>query len=323
MAITESFTLRRDLLGHVNEDAMVPTEFVAEQLSPTVLVEQTSASMAVLERGETIKAADSTQRNTDGTSNQGTFSMGEDSYTTEHFIWEQVIDRIQLKISAQYYDSQVISAMIADMVLKIGREQRIAASYQNNAGFTAVDAGSVIAAGNAWTDQANATPWDNVEAMSEQAFDVAGIRKENMTLVMDRQVLSEVLRTDELVQNAKFTSNMEQLTVDVQKSYLKTYLGVEDIIVRSGTYNTAGINGVPAFDTIWDNSKIQLVKKPLSSGFAFGGFSRQPSYSGLFGGKTMMSSYVKESHQQLIIRAEEYRGVKNDYKWGILLTGVA
>ncbi len=322
MAIKQVGTLRHDLKLLVNEDNIIDVPLVASVLSPEVVVDQTSASMPKLDRGETIRAAASTRRNIDGTSNRGQFSTSTKEYFTEPFIWEEALDEIQTIINSQYYDAQVIASQIANMHILIGREQRVAAAYQYTVGYTTIDAGSSFAATAAWDVPATCTPYADVLAMSDQAFIVSGIRKDQMDLCIQDTLVDAVLKCDEIRADAKFTTNLDIGTREEQANYLRSYLGVKSVKMRSGVYNTAGINGTPVFAEVWDDKKIQLVYTPRGSAFPFPGFSRQPVY-GKVTRDRLFDSYVEEKAQQLIIRVQEYRGVQTDYQWGVELTGAA
>lgn len=323
MAIKQIGTLRHDLQLLVDEDNIIDVPLVASALSPEIVVTQTSASMPKLERGETIRVAASTARNTDGTSNRGQFSTAVKEYFTEPYIWEEALDQIQTIVNSQYYNAQTIASKIANMHILIGREQRVAAAYQYTAGYTAIDAGSTIAVtGGAWDVPATAAPYVDVLTMSDQAFLVSGIRKDSMDLCIQDTLVDAVLKCDEIRADAKFTTNLDIGTRQEQANYLRSYLGVRSVIMRSGVYNTAGIGGAPVFSEVWDPTKIQLVYTPRSPDWAFPGFSRQPVYGPVTRDR-LFDSYIEPAAQQLILRVQEYRGVQTDYQWAVELTGTA
>lgn len=323
MAVEENYELRTDLKGHVDEDNIIDQPLAADRMSPTIGVIQTSAKMAVVGRGTTMKTSDMTQRNTDGSLNRVQFNVGEQEYTTEDRGIEVVIDKIQQIVSSQYYNAQIIATQIAQRHLLIGREKIVAAGFELTSGFTDVSATlSIAVVGGPWDDVATAEPFETIDKIAANILAVAGLEKEVLTLSMDRLLLNRVMRCDEVNVRATNTLNTDAMGNEAQAQYFADYLGIKGIELRNGLFNNTGINSTtPVFTRVWDANKVQLFLKNSSGSFQVPGFSRQPVYTPAFGPDMRIDSYTLETNQQLVIRAQEWRGIDMNYSWGGEVTG--
>lgn len=321
MATTQLGTFRRDLDLLINENEFILQRLNANDLAPNVPVTQVSASQPVLERGETLKVSDSTRRNYDGTANRTTFQTKDKSYFTEPFISESELDRIQTLVDAQYWNAQVIAAQIAKTQLLIGREQRVAAQFEDTAAYTAFNAGSTFSAAAAWDDETNADPYADIITATEQLFNIAGLQRQQLTVCIDTTMVNDVMKSNALLDRPQYTINMDTNSPNANAAYLKEFLGVNELIIRDGVYNTAGINGTPNFVRVWDRNKIQVFYKVRGNTMGAGGFCRQPVYTS-FAKDTKIDQYVEEAAQKIIFRAQEFRGISTDYQFGVEITGV-
>lgn len=316
----ENYALRHDLEILCDETSLLKTPLWAKVLAPEVIVSQDSAHFPKLDIGEKARESFDTRRNNNGESNRTTFKVGESDYFTEPFVHETILDRLQTKIGRQYYDGQKISGDIVKTVLNLGRERRVQFGYQNTAGYTAIHASNVVAAGNPWSNKSTATPLANVDALSARLYATKGLKKGVADLIIADDLLLEVIKCNEILANMSGLTNPDTWNLATAAEYLASYLHVNSVVPVSGTVNTAGINGTAQFAEMWNPDFIELVVRPASGNFAIPGFARQPVYP-IDTTDIFMDSYTEQRAQQMIIRGQEYRGNQFDYEWGVILTG--
>lgn len=317
MAVTQiGYSLRNDLKLIADESEMIKTPLLAPILAPEALVPQISASQPTLPKGETLKMGDDTRANPNGGLNRGTFGTSSTTYYTERFGWEELIDRITMLENDEYFDSQMVASEICRMVIMMGREKRVADAYADYSSY----GGNVVSATAAWTNASSADPLADIVSMSAKTKAAFGATKESLSFIVRDTIVDSIFKSDAFTDNAKYVENMETKTLAEMAEYLRKFLKVGEVIITSGLYNTSGINVTASFDDIWDDNYAMLVWRG-SSAINRPGFAKQPIWS-KFAKDYKIDSYVDEAIQQLIIRIQEYRGLKMDYTYGCILTGV-
>lgn len=317
MSVTLNYELRQDLKMLVDEASLVETPLVAPILAPECPVTQDSAKAATLPKGELSKVPFDTRRNQDGSFNSGGFSAGEIEYSTEEHGWDQRIDDVQRLLNLDYFDTEVVSSKIAVAMIKLNREVRIADAYQTEANFGARVEGVTAP----WDDLTNAKPYTDIKALSALAFEHFGMKKEMLDFVVHKDMADMVIRSNEVRAGGQYLTNIDLLTEDQIAQYLRQYLKVKRVILVDGVYNDAGLGiSVPKFSEVWSPDFAALVY-PAGNQIFSPGFCKQPVYTP-YAKDYNLYSYPIITHKKTVIHCEEYRGVKTDYSYGVMLKGL-
>ena len=312
-------TIREDVKEVVDESAMDTNRYSADLLAPGINVKNTAGDIKTRVSGTGLKDFD-LKKAPRGSFQRTEFSSGTDSYTTNQYGLEVPIDLTEALENEEFFDEEVDAGIGARSLLLVGREKRVASAILNTTTFTA--AGDKEAVDTVWTS-ASAVIWKDVNDAFTKLKAKFPIRKSMLTLSLDEDVFSQVMRSTEVRADVKYTKDINSAAEAAQLGYLAAYLGIKNIILTSAQYDTS-LEGVDtaAFSDIWNPAlaMLCLVSAPSNS-WNTKGVARQPIWT-KFATDYRMESYDEEATDSRVIRAREYRGEKINTTFGVLLTGV-
>ena len=316
----KSLGLRQDLAVLCDDDSLIDMELQADVLAPTIGVTTEGGFYPVLPIGTSLKLGD-TRRNQDGTWNGSAHKYDKRSFSVEEFGWKERIDNSNRLSNLQYFDDEVVSARIARAIVLAAREKRVAAAMQNTVAFDNNNTDSLIA-GTDWTTPSTAKPLGDINKMSAQCFKQFGMKKNKLELVITQEAIDFAMLTDEISTRAKYTINLDLYTYSAAAEYLRQYFGIKKITVVSSTYNAAGIGGAFSATDMWDPN-IMVLKLPSFSmnSWKFPSLLRQPVFTP-FATDLKYESYIDDEVDSTIVRVREWRGLVNDYNWGVIMNGI-
>ncbi len=323
MPVTSKPQLRHDLHTVMDEDIGIKTPLINGLLAPEMKTKHKSASVPVKKAGETEKIAEDTRRNKNGSFNRSTIGYGEDSYYTEFFGHETQFDMIEKLELDEYFDLEFDHMQAAMQIIKLGRERRVISAVQNEAAYTTNNAASVIDAEDVYANHATSDPVKDFKALSDQTYAQFGLKKDMCWCTIQVDLVDDIIQAEKLKATSVYTSDMQAASRQRQEQYLKDVLKVGRVILVDGRYNASGINQEVNWQQFWSDTSISMFAPPSTGNtLKTPSFLRQPVYT-KYANDLKLESYPEWTHRQMVMAASEYRGLKQDYKYAVMLKGTA
>jgi hypothetical protein len=189
--------------------------------------------------------------------NRGKFTFTTDSYACVEHGWEEPIDDREAEMYAAYFDAEQVSAMRAmDFVLR-AQEIRVAALLHNTTTYTGAALTTAIT--NEWDDFVNATPIDDVEAAVRKVYTGTGLWPN--ALQVNKKQFRNLRQCDQIIERiASFGAGAPVKAADITAAQLAAVFDLEDVLIGSGSKNTAleGQTAVPG--QIWSDEYAMVMR---------------------------------------------------------------
>ncbi len=256
---TSGTTLARPDLGMVAfEYADKRDHYIAEEVLPPLPVDRKKASMSYLRTEDMLKLED-TERNKDGTFNEGEWEFAQLNYATKGHGWQERIDDDEVAEYDPYLGRSIGVAGIASMrcmrVLRRRQEFLVADACTGTTG-QATFTSNTTAAAKAWDSFADADPQGDIEGAKEAIADRVGEYPD--TLVIPRQAWSNISRCASVREANKYTAPIGK-SGKIPLEALAAYFGVERILVGMSRYDTKGPNVTSSLSNIWVETHAMLL----------------------------------------------------------------
>lgn len=175
----------------------------------------------------------------------------EDSYATEEYGFEELIDDREAEMYSDYFDAEVLATQRAVNKLLTRQEMRCAALFDSTA-YTAASMTEALGAG-AW-DVATSTPITDVDKAVTKVYNATG---ERPNVLIINWVTYRALKFVTQVQNAIESSGAgsSRLLRDVTSAMLSAAFDLE-VVVAGGSQNTAGPTAAATIAQIWPKHAI-------------------------------------------------------------------
>lgn len=324
-------TLRPDLKILVEELQFEELGLVNERIMPVLTVQKESGTYPVLPREAIAKVPD-ISRSPDGSFKRGEWEWTAASYTTEMTGYEEPLDVVSALVDSEYLDEEEVTARRVRQGLLLGNESKVAGKLFNLttfAGNAIANPDSTYFSGssssdchleikNEFDDFTSATPFAVIDLAYKQLRKKNLLAKKQFSLVASDDVVSNMLRCDEVADAVKYVEPLATMSAERKRSYLAEYLGIKEIVPVSAWYDTTGLGKDADFGAFWSDEFILLAK--LSQGqasFKEGCLGRQLSWSKW---PFQVDTYYKDENMSRIYRATQYRGMILNTDYGILLS---
>lgn len=320
MAIEKGAKLREDLRTLVVESPMDEVQYAADKILPPISVVQPSGSIPVLPTSAGMKDLD-LRKGERGTYKRSEWVWGKTTFTTAEYGYEELINNVQALEHADIFDEEVVAARIGYSQLRLAREKRVADAIFNTSTFTGTP--NVQAAGTAWTTPASADPWKNFDDAYTKIKAKAGLPKSALTAIIPELAFRRAMKVDAVIENVKYTQNIEVLPMNQKAQFFADYLGVKNIHVVDSIIDSTP-QGIEAadFGAIWDETMAMLAYlSPESPSWKTPGLGRQPRWS-KFAKDVKVDSYDENNTDSRVVRTREFSGEAVNTTFGVLLTGV-
>lgn len=314
-------TLRQDLRDMMDELKFEELNLQAETIAPSIQVKQKTSDYPVMPREVRAKIPD-TRRAKGGGYARGQWEWDQDTYTTREYGYEEVVDNVSALENEDYVDEEKIASELAYEKLILAREGRVAESILDESFWAGASNLEELGSDDSWWKPNTAKIYDPIEDAAQKIRAKSFLGKKMCTLIITDDALERVFRTKELMDDSKYTIFLQTMPNEAKRTWLREYLGVKDVIVVSGLYDSAGLDKSAVASRFWSN------------GFAFLGILSN-------GGNSLKNrnairqlvwtryaqDYVMETYPQpeingMVVRAREYRGIKRNKDYGVLIKGI-
>jgi len=217
-------------------------------------------------------------------------------YATSENGWEEPIDDRERKIYRNLFDVESVCAKRAMQIILRGREKRVADLVFNATRFTA------HAVGNKWSDTTNATPIDDVKDAKRAVELQCGMTPN--ALIMDPTSMDCVTNCDQVIDRLKYTFPGIDMA-DMTAAQVAQVLGVQQVLVGGGVYDSAAENKDASIARIWPSTQVMLTSIATSNDLTEACLGRTFYWQDESGDdevQTVVESYRNESRRSDIIR---------------------
>lgn len=196
-------------------------------------------------------------RNSDGTYNRATYKHGQDSYSTVEYGLEVPVDERQGRIFSTGFgiDSETVATAKAMTTTLLGYEKRVADIVQ------ALSANPVT---TEWSN-ASADILGDVKSNALTIRDNTGLAVADMSLVVNERVFLNMKDNTAILDRIKYAGIDDVKRMGMTPQMLAAVLGIKQVVVGSGMYNSADEGQTASMTSIWSN-EYAFLGKLLPSG---------------------------------------------------------
>lgn len=242
---------RLDLGEATLEFTQQQNEFIGTQVLPIFQTKKKSSIFPAITRESITREAD-TKRAPRGNYNRDGFSAKDKQYNCEEFGLEGVLDDGERTLYSTDFDAELTTVQIITRRVLQAQERRVAGLMFNTAIFTGAQL---------YTDN-SATPWTNastdviaqVRAIREKVRANSGI--DPSTLIFSKANLDRLLNNSVIKDCIKYVARLTEAEI---LNALADVLGVKNILIGRGIYNTAKEGKTFVNGDIWNTSYAMVA----------------------------------------------------------------
>lgn len=251
---TSSTTVQRPDLGQLAYEYSLSRSpaFIGDQILPVFEVGEKNGNYPVIPTEALLKVPE-TARAARGAYNRGDWNFEMDNYDCEEHGWEEPLDDTEAEMYRRFFDAETVATIRAMLILRRAREKRIADMVFNTGNFSATSIGTE------WSTAANATPKTNVDAGIQSLEDTFGIPGDALSLIISNKVFRNVMKTAEIKDYLQYTSPHLLLGREAQRQMLADYLGIREVLVGGGVYDSTDKGQSTTIAALWDDEYAMLA----------------------------------------------------------------
>jgi len=251
MPITEETagTLRPELTQIVNEYDVTLAEqmFIGLDVAPIFESEVDAGTYPIYKRENLLQAPETSRRENGGYNRVDTELDGSTFQCEDHGL-EHPIGDSEAKKYGRYMDLESAAAVRMWYQLRLAHERRVAALVNTNCTTGA-------AAATNWATIANATPISDIATRGLALEQRCGVPVEGQTLVCTNTTFTYLKNNASILDRIKYTAReVGDQRLAVQRRLIADALGVRDVLVGKGGYNTKNKGVAPSLSSIWSDT---------------------------------------------------------------------
>lgn len=251
-------TLRPDLGGSFEDFdlAMDRLGFIGHRVLRPVEVQVASGTFGRIPLAQLLKNADVKRTSRSGYS-RGDWEFQDENFATKEYGFEEPVDQRDVRLYANFFDAEMVSAELArDTVLREA-EKRIAAAIFNTTVWAG--AGLTTAVGTEWSVFATATPINDVEAAVRKVYDGTGMWPNGM--VMDRIVFRNLRNCDQIIERIQSAgAGTSTKPSDITAEMLARVFDLKYVLVGGSSKNSANEGQAATPVQIWDDEYAMVCR---------------------------------------------------------------
>jgi hypothetical protein len=251
-------TLRPDLGGSFEdfELAMDRLGFIGHRILRPVEVQVASGTFGRIPLAQLLKNADVKRTSRSGYS-RGDWEFQDENFATKEYGFEEPVDQRDVRLYANYFDAEMVSAELArDTVLREA-EKRIAAAIFNTTTWNG--AALTTAVGTEWSTAATAVPINDVEAAVRKVYEGTGMWPN--ALVMDRIVFRNLRNCDQIIERIQSAgAGTATKPSDITAEMLARVFDLKYVLVGGSSKNSANEGQAATPVQIWDDEYVMVCR---------------------------------------------------------------
>ncbi|HIJ70665.1 MAG TPA: hypothetical protein HPP87_04790 [Planctomycetes bacterium] len=239
-----SVVFREDLSALASEfdAAKAATRFIGRRAAPIFTSGICDGQYPVMNR-ENFKKPASGDRAKDGAYNRITGEFGSGTFACEEHGLEYPIDDRRRKRYASLFDAERAATEILRYQLQMLHEIRVYTLYSGG-GWTNHNVST------AWSTTASAVPLDDIAAGINAICDACGCLESELSLIIPRADLLEMIRTDQVNDKLKYTYPGVQPSM-LTAAQVAAMLGIKQVLRATSAYDTKEEGVAESTSQIW------------------------------------------------------------------------
>ena len=234
--------------------------FIGQRVFPTLDVKKPAGTYGIVSIENLLKER-STRRTPGAGYSRQKWEFDDVTFACKEHGAEEVIDRREAEMYADYFDAEQVSAARAlDAVLR-NQEARIAALLYNGTTF----ASNTTAITNEWDDATNAVPITDIETGRQGIYAACGMQPN--TLILNRKQFVAAGSTANVLDRLKYSGHHDPRPGAISEAALAQALGVDQVFVADAAYDSALQGQAASMAPIWSDEYMFLCKVATSSDF--------------------------------------------------------
>lgn len=273
--------------------------FIGTQIMPVINVPEQSADYPVIPIEAILKLHD-TQRTPRGNYNRSDYEFETDTYACKENGWEELVDDVERKLYARYFDAESVATTRAMDVILRNQEKRVAAIVFST--------GNVTNCGNVsteWSTASACTPRTDVMDAKETLRLATGIYPNAGACSI--KVFHNLLKAKEITDAFQYTQPLQTMNVQAQINIIAQYLALDYLFIGGAQYDSAKKGQSFSLADIWDDEYFLLFNKASDGmnlqepclGRTFLWTADSPS-------NTVVESYRDETRRSDVYRVRQY-----------------
>lgn len=252
---TAVFEPREDLGMRYDEFdlAMNQMGFIAHRVMPILTRDNASGKFPRLSLAQLLQTLNTT-RNPDGSYNRSKREFGDDSYETAEHGLEATLDDRTISRYDDIIDAEAFEGEVLEHSLLLSYELAVAALLFNATTFS----GKTSAVGTEWSNKSSGTPVTDIKAKKQTIKLACGVKPN--ALIINDAVLDHLRVSAEIVDSLKYQGFQDARPGEISAQAVAISLGLDEIIVAEGIYNTVPAGGTAVLADIWDDEYALLCR---------------------------------------------------------------
>lgn len=221
-----------------------PTQFIAEQVAPVVVVPKKNFNIYFYGKENLKQVVDDT-RTRFGDTRQAQFSVSSTAFgpLRSHELMDG-IDFDQDTMTEAPLDLEVDIVNFLSDQMALTKELALATTLADT---TKLTINTTLSGTSQWSDYANSTPFEDLKTAAQQ-LRLNGLKPAN-TLILSYYTFSILQQHPDLIERVKY-SNVASLTLELMQSLFNQF-GVSQILVSGAVYDTAAEGQTASDSFVW------------------------------------------------------------------------
>jgi len=232
------------------EDQKAIGRFIANRAAPIIKVAEASGGYPIFNRESFKKPAGGNPRATGAGYPRIVGDFGKGTYDCEDYGIEYPIDEKMRRKYATLFDAERAAARILTFQGLLTREVRVATLYSGG-GFTNHNVAT------AWSTSATALPFDDIETGINAISDNCGVGKGDISLIIPRVDLREMLSTAQVADKSKYTFAGIQPAM-LEAIQVAGMLGIKEVLIVGSSYDSTEEGYAESMSQIWTAGVIYI-----------------------------------------------------------------
>lgn len=244
-------TLRPDIAGSFEEFdlEMNMAGFIGSKVAP---VRQTSLASGNFGRVPLKELLNRRAEKRDiGGYQRSSMKFGDDSYTTQEYGLEEVVDEKQAAMYKSYFELEVVVGRRCYHGLLASYEQRVADLLTNTSLF------EDDSCEETWLDHENATPIVDIEVAATAMRDRCGMYPN--TLIITRKQYRNLRHCAEIIERLKYWGGDDPKTKGITSRVLADMFDVQQVLIANAVRDEAAEGQDASLASIWNEDRAILA----------------------------------------------------------------
>lgn len=299
--------LRADLMGVVEEAALMSEEFIGLQVLPPLPVPNKAGQYPVIQRSGGNLLRNEVKRR-GPTSDYARISRATttDTYTCKEYGIEELVDDSEVRDYSRFFPVEAKVTTYAYRQVQLAHELRAAALLFNRGNFTATTSGTAYTAANRGTFDIGL----DID-ICKQAIKSRGESTSDLTLIMSEAQFN-LIRSSTLLQNRiRGTISTDSLLLLTRQAVAEA-LAIKEVVVGGAYYDISLQGQASSMSQIWADSLMWLgtVKPAAGTGQFFSGGAAYTLFWEQDSAIIQVETYREENKRSEVIRSRQYTDEK-------------